>query len=98
MSRLQENAGTPGTVPSAAKQNRDLFAVPGNVTHKDSWTPNTLTKQGTKLTATWEDAWDDLAQRCVWNQRSNAQVESKSKTRASVLAGPVVGNQGSIGT
>jgi DNA processing protein len=60
LSRLWENAGTPGTAPSAAEQKRDLFEVSGNVTHKDSWTPNTLTKQGAKLTATWEDAGDDL--------------------------------------
>jgi predicted Rossmann fold nucleotide-binding protein DprA/Smf involved in DNA uptake len=60
MSRLQENVGTFGTVPSAAEQHRDRFAVAGKVTHKDSWTPSMLIKQGAKRTATWEDASDEL--------------------------------------
>jgi DNA processing protein len=42
------------------EQNRDVYAVPGNVTNKNSWGPNTLIKQGAKLTATWEDVWEDL--------------------------------------
>jgi DNA processing protein len=37
-----------------------LFAVPGNVTSRNSWGPNTLIKQGAKLTATWEDVWEEL--------------------------------------
>jgi DNA processing protein len=37
-----------------------LFAVPGNVTNRNSWGPNTLIKQGAKLTATWEDVWEEL--------------------------------------
>ena len=55
-----ENSGTRVTARCAAEQNRDLFAVPGNVTNKGSWTPNTLIKQGAKLVATWEDVWEDL--------------------------------------
>jgi DNA processing protein len=42
------------------EQNRDVYAVPGNVTNKNAWGPNTLIKQGAKLTATWEDIWEDL--------------------------------------
>jgi DNA processing protein len=34
--------------------------VPGNVTNKNSWGPNTLIKQGAKLVATWEDIWEEL--------------------------------------
>jgi DNA processing protein len=34
--------------------------VPGNVTNKNSWGPNTLIKQGAKLVATWEDVWEEL--------------------------------------
>ena len=44
-----ENSGTRVTARCAAEQDRDLYAVPGNVTAKNSWTPNTLIKQGAKL-------------------------------------------------
>ncbi len=55
-----ENSGTRVTARCAADQGRDVFAVPGNVTSKNSWTPNTLIKQGAQLTATWEDVWETL--------------------------------------
>jgi DNA processing protein len=55
-----EYSGTRITARCALQQSRDVFAVPGNVTNKLSWTPNTLIKQGAKLVATWEDVWEDL--------------------------------------
>jgi DNA processing protein len=55
-----EYSGTRITARCALEQNRELFAVPGNVTSRNSWGPNTLIKQGAKLTATWEDVWEEL--------------------------------------
>jgi DNA processing protein len=55
-----EYSGTRITARCALEQSRELFAVPGNVTNRNSWGPNTLIKQGAKLTATWEDVWEEL--------------------------------------
>jgi DNA processing protein len=85
-----ENSGTRVTARCAADQNRDLFAVPGNVTNKGSWTPNTLIKQGAKLTATWEDVWEDLPSQVRIELEAEAPPESKSETTASLLPDPVL--------
>jgi DNA processing protein len=85
-----ENSGTRVTARCAAEQNRDLFAVPGNVTNKGSWTPNTLIKQGAKLVATWEDVWEELPSQVRRELEAQAPAESKSETTASLLPDPVL--------
>jgi DNA processing protein len=55
-----EYSGTRTTARCALEQSRDVFAVPGNVTNKNSWGPNTPIKQGAKLVAIWEDVWEEL--------------------------------------
>jgi DNA processing protein len=85
-----ENSGTRVTARCAAEQNRDLYAVPGNVTSKGSWTPNTLIKQGAKLVATWEDVWEDLPSQVRLELEAEAPVESKSGATASLLPDPVL--------
>ena len=85
-----ENSGTRVTARCAAEQNRDLFAVPGNVTNKGSWTPNTLIKQGAKLVATWEDVWEDLPSQVRLELEAEAPAASKAEAGASLLPDPVL--------
>ncbi|MGA9426576.1 MAG: DNA-processing protein DprA, partial [Terracidiphilus sp.] len=85
-----ENSGTRVTARCAMEQNRDVFAVPGNVTSKGSWTPNTLIKQGAKLTASWEDVWEDLPSQVRVELEAEAGVESKPDAQASLLPDPVL--------
>jgi len=91
-----ENSGTRVTARCAADQNRDLFAVPGNVTSKGSWTPNTLIKQGAKLVATWEDVWEELPSQVRLELEAEASAEAKSETTASLLPDPVLRPEESI--
>jgi DNA processing protein len=85
-----ENSGTRVTARCAAEQNRDLYAVPGNVTSRGSWTPNTLIKQGAKLVATWEDVWEDLPSQVRLELESEAGSASKVEAPASLLPDPVL--------
>lgn len=91
-----ENSGTRVTARCAAEQDRDLYAVPGNVTAKNSWTPNTLIKQGAKLVASWEDVWEDLPSQVRLQLESEAGSESKPEVAASLLPDPVLRPEESI--
>jgi DNA processing protein len=82
-----EYSGTRITARCAMEQNRDVYAVPGNVTNKNSWGPNTLIKQGARLTATWEDVWEDLPSQ-VRRQLEDEQAEQAARTGASFESKP----------
>jgi DNA processing protein len=86
-----ENSGTRVTARCAAEQGRDVYAVPGNVTNKNSWTPNTLIKQGALLTASWEDVWEALPSHVRLELEEKWAVESKVSDGASLLPGPTLG-------
>ncbi|SDF49264.1 DNA processing protein [Terriglobus roseus] len=82
-----EHSGTRITARCAMEQNRDVYAVPGNVTNKGSWTPNTLIKQGARLTATWEDVWEDLPTQVRLHLEEKLEKrEGKSESAAAVTA------------
>jgi len=77
-----EYSGTRITARCALEQSRDVYAVPGNATNKNAWGPNTLIKQGAKLTASWEDVWEDLPSqiRCALEDELEAQVGAKESS------------------
>jgi len=80
-----EYSGTRVTSRCAIEQGREVFAVPGNVTNKNSWGPNTLIKQGAKLTATWEDVWEELPVEIKLSLEAKIPPESKSSPTASLF-------------
>ena len=81
-----EYSGTRITARCALEQGREIFAVPGNVTTRNSWGPNTLIKQGAKLTATWEDVWEELPAHLKLQLEANWRVESSKPAEASLFA------------
>ena len=80
-----EYSGTRVTARCALEQNRDVYAVPGNVTTKNAWGPNTLIKQGAKLTATWEDVWEELPTQVRLRLESEHGLASKEQGTASLF-------------
>jgi len=73
-----EYSGTRITSRAALEQNRDVYAVPGNVTNKNSWGPNTLIKQGAKLVATWEELPADVPAALGSMQNESHEPETAS--------------------
>lgn len=94
-----EYSGSAITAKLSAEQNREIFAVPGNITSKLSWGPNLLIKQGAKLVQEWNDVVVELKpedrRRLVdqcrnrLNLNPNETGETSDPLQSSLNLGPV---------
>jgi DNA processing protein len=97
-----EYSGSTITAKLAAEQNREMFAVPGNVTSKMSWGPNLLIKQGAKLVQEWNDVVTELKgedrRRLVEQCRNLLNLNEKigDESRGVNLASEINGNSRAI--
>ena len=86
-----EYSGTRITARCALEQGRDVYAVQGNVTNKNSWGPNTLIKQGAKLVATWDDVWEELPTEVRLALEPKDAAESRAEGTASLFKDDEIG-------
>ena len=95
-----EYSGSAITARLAMEQNREVFAIPGNITSKMSWAPNLLIKEGAHLVMSPENVMDALplgdrsrlaAQRNLFGEETHPSEGTPGPKDAAAGLGPRAG-------
>jgi DNA processing protein len=80
-----EYSGSLITARLAMEQNREIYALPGNLTSPQSFGPNFLIKQGAKLIQSWRDIVEELPSNIRWEVFSKEDSKQPEKPELEMI-------------